>query len=385
MKFDIEREGSYSFDFVKDNMDNILACIARRDEKFELNYNERKRFYQNLFNSNGLMTGNVKPIGGDIRTRREIRKKGTYWQYELSDFWEGFAEFILQKDFIFLQTEVVWETLCDLMKKIGLEIYFLYEEIDKFYSDCSYKTCNILLDILKRKYEFENRPSEYIKSCTPVAPIEVIEKNGVKYYRLTFSEITFYIPKDEIDQTEVVIKLNRYIKTMRFQRFFRRLERLLLTPDEQNEYTKRCSAIEEYREAKIKEIKNTPGYIKARKQYMEAKIKAAEKIVNSYKVVFTKNDVIRTSEESQLLRDCLVDESIFALDSFGITKPTASFSFPKTFYFIEVKSISKKFGTVYLSPRQKRFIEEAKGKLDILILHIKVEPHEVTVRYLLPQ
>jgi hypothetical protein len=358
MKFDIEREGSYSFDFVKDNLDNILACIACRDEKFKRNYNERKRSYQNLFNSNGLMTGNVKPIGGDIRTRREIRKKGTYWQYELSDFWEGFAEFILQKE---------------------------YEEIDKFHSECSYKTCNILLDILKRKYEFENRPSEYIKSCTPVAPIEVIEKNGVKYYRLTFSEITFYIPKDEIDQTEVVIKLNRYIKTMRFQRFFRRLERLLLTPDEQNEYTKRCSAIEEYREAKIKEIENTPGYIKARKQYMEAKIKAAEKIVNSYKVVFTKNDVILTSEESQLLRDCLVDESIFALDSFGITKPTASFSFPKTFYFIEVKSISKKFGTVYLSPRQKRFIEEAKGKLDILILHIKVEPHEVTVRYLSPK
>jgi hypothetical protein len=118
---------------------------------------------------------------------------------------------------------------------------------------------------------------------------------------------------------------------------------------------------------------------------MEARIKKAEKIVSSCKIVLKTNDIILTPEESQLLRDCLVYESIFALDLFGITKPTASFSFPKTFYFIEVKSISKKFGTVYLSPLQKRFIEKAKGKFGILITHIKVEPHEITVRYLSPK
>ena len=420
MKFDIEREGSYSFDFVKDNMDNILACIACRDEKFKRNYNERKRSYQNLFNSNGLITGNVKPIGGDIQTRREIRKKDTYWQYELSDFWEGFAEFILQKDFIFLQKTLddlaeknglkkfwldyderekfyqnlfnltignvepkgekkkYWQydyhesfgefihqkdfiffekILDDLAKKIGLEKYFLYEEIKELYLECSYKYSqrDILLDILKRKYEFEKYEFEN----------RLIE-------RLTIIR--------NIDNNDIKVWVNK-------KNGLRNI--YALTSDEFDEYKRRRSEIRskiyEHVEAKFEEIKNTPEYIKAEKGYMEARIKKAEKVVSSCKIVLKTNDIILTPEESQLLRDCLVDESIFALDLFGITKPTASFSFPKTFYFIEVKSISKKFGTVYLSPLQKRFIEKAKGKFGILITHIKVEPHDVTVRYLSPK
>jgi hypothetical protein len=334
------------FIFLQKTLDELSKKI--RLKKFQFDYDESQKFYQNLFD---LLIDNIEPIG---------EKKNQYYR-------DGFCEFILQNDYSFCEFIhqkvlqkgfIFFEKILDaLSKKIGLEKYFLYEEIKELYLECSYNYFrrNILLEILKRKnafekYEFENRLIEDL----------LVVRNHVK------------------NDIEVWVDKKNGLRNI-----------YTLTSDEFDEYERRRSEIHskiyEYVEAKFEEIKNTPEYIKAEKEYMEARIKKAEKIVNSCKVLLNKNEIILTPEESQLLKGCLLNNSIFALDLFGIKKPTASFSSPKRFYFIEVKSITKISGGINLSHPQKNFIEEVKDKFGILILHFKVEPHEVTVRYLLPK
>jgi hypothetical protein len=365
MKFDIVREESYSIDFMEDNMDNITCVLCRdiRDEKF----NEIKGFYQSTF-KNGLITGNVR------------QSSRLCWKYEVSDFWEGFAEFILQEDFIIFNYS-------DIPPSVNKEIEKLSTGYLDVSSECREEAFNVLLEILKRKYKIKNKSGKdesFGRSYNGVK-----EENGVKFYVLTFNKFDgvrnilteLHLPKDEIDKTEAMAKLNRLNLSRKesgltvsnidiLSEWF--LEGLL-APDEKDEYQRRCLEIRESIELKFK--------------MTEWKIKIAEEICNSYKPILDKNNIILSPEELQLLKECLSDFIPYepALDLFGIKKPTTSFSFSKPFYFIEVKSVSKKSSGINLNRSQKSFIEDVKSRFGILILHIRVEPHEIIVRYLSPK
>jgi hypothetical protein len=85
-------------------------------------------------------------------------------------------------------------------------------------------------------------------------------------------------------------------------------------------------------------------------------------------------------EDLQFFKECLFPSGS-PFDFFGIRRRKSSF--PEPFYFIEVKS--RKLSHLGLSPNQRKFMEEVKGKFGILILHIKLEPQGVRVKYISPK
>ncbi len=67
MNYNILKDESFNTDFVKNNIEDILAC-GHADKHLEV---------KNIFNTKGLVTNSKK----------------------FYKFWEHFAEFLLQKDF----------------------------------------------------------------------------------------------------------------------------------------------------------------------------------------------------------------------------------------------------------------------------------------------
>ncbi len=358
MKFDIVREEPYSLDFVKDNLEYIFSCLTNRNDFFKSTvfFHDKKIFIENLFDSSGLMTSGTK----------------SGFHFELSNFWEGFAEFILQKDFKFYKKDYVFDKKgIDGEFRDGIIKFNLFnEEIEEVESRLRDKEENILCDILKQKYEFKHKPHEIVS-------IQIMEKNGAEFYTIPFKKFVFLIPENEVDKSDIRMKWNypkhdlqefqeltpTTIGTTTLRLSTSVLLISLLTPNERTEYHDKCIETQEY---------------------TELKIKRAENISNAYKFVLEKNNIMLSAEDSYVLVECFIAHSM-ALDLFGIKKPTASSSFLKPFYFIEVKTTNSKFGHLNLSALQESFLEKAKDKFGILIINIKVEPNEAVVRFLVPK
>ena len=338
MKFDILSEESFSLDFVKNNLENIAYLACDRDKHFDVK-REIQRI-EDFFKTNGLVTNNT-------RSSRHFR------------FWEDFAELILQKDLKTYKTKFVHFKDGFVHKENIIEIDLSGEEIKKLASKYSIKKDNILCDLLKQKYEFEPIVPEIIGSSGwgYVNLNHTIEKNGIKFYAAPFNGYAFIVPKNEADKKDLrcrgTISPHMVLSIMFLEG--------LLSPDELDEYYRECYESQEH---------------------IEWETQIAENTYSTYKSVLAKNNITLSTEESHFLRECIIIHSN-SLDLFGIKKANSSFS--KPFYFIEVKSISKKFGRPRLTYGQERFIEYAKEKFGILILHIKVEPNEVVVRFLSPK
>lgn len=348
MKFDLVRKESYSLDFVKDNLEYIF-------ERFKSKFShDRKISIENLFDSSGLMTSGTK----------------SGFHRELSDFWEGFAGFTLQKDFKFYNKDYVCDKIGTEPRDGIIKINLFNEEIEEVESRLRDKEENILCDRLKRKYEFKHKPHEIVS-------IQSIEKNGAEFYTIPFKKFVFLIPKTEIDKSDIrclwfypkhdlqefqeLTPTTIGTKTLRMSTSSLLIR--LLTPIEETEYHDKCIETQEY---------------------TELKIKRADDISNAYKFVLEKNNIMLSAEDSYALVECFKAHSM-ALDLFGIKKPTASSSFLKPFYFIEVKTTNSKSGHLNFSTLQESFIEKAKDKFGILIVSIKVKPDEAVVRFLVPK
>ncbi len=264
MKFGIVREESYCLDFVKDNLEYIFECLTNRNDFFKSTVfsHDRKISIENLFYSSGLMTG------------------GTKSGFELSNFWEGFAEFILQKDFKFYKKDYVFDKKgIDRESRDGIIKFNLFnEELEEVESRLRNKEENILCDILKQKYEFKHKPHEIVS-------IQIIEKNGAEFYTIPFKEFVFLIPKNEVDKVRMEWKLKEtpplpHWITEDLQKFQEltpttigtttlRLSTSvllisLLTPNERTEYHDKCIETQEYTELKIKRAENISNAYKIR-------------------------------------------------------------------------------------------------------------------------
>lgn len=346
MKFNIVKEEYYDYDFVETNLEKIFACIMRRDEFLKYTFGRKKNSIRDLFESNGLMTSGIEPS----------------LQFELSTFWEGFAEFILQKDFKFCGRECCHNIeMNESIDMINIDIS--NKDVLESESRLRSKENNILCDIFKQKYEFECISHEIIS-------IQTIEKNGIDFYIIPFNKFIFTIPKKDIE--DIRKKLFRPCSDFR-ERYgltpipmnlncpTPSLLRDLLTHNEKDEYYAKCIGTQEY---------------------IDLELKKAEIITNSYKSILERNDIILSDKDLQSLKDCLTSHPT-TLDLFGIKKPTASSYLHMPFYFIEIKSTNKEFRYARLNTNQQRFIEKVKDKFGVLILQIKISPDNVDVRHLL--
>ncbi len=321
MKFEILKEESFNLDFVKDVLKNI-ANNPHRDK------------YLEVFNSEGLSTN----------------------KYEFHDIWEDFAEFILSKEFE--------------LYKINRDIDYgdpFNEKTQELSKKYSHKRDMILCDILKRKYEFEQFEERQHAYGTK-------ERNGIPFYYFPLTNCVFYLPKDEMDNTEYGRRRLNRIEEQRktgethfatdLITFFSPwgLEHLL-TPAEKEEYMKECRKIQEG---------------------VELNIQRVETIYGSYTSVLAKSNLTLSDDELQFLKE-LIRTQIPTFDFLGVTKPNSSFS--KPLYFIEVKSRSAKTNAGYarVSPVQNKFIEKVKEKFGILIFLIELKPDKVIVKFFSPK
>lgn len=344
MKFDTLREESLSLDFVKDNLENIAYFSCSRDKHFDVN-REIQRI-EDFIKTNGLVTNNTR-LGGHFR------------------FWEDFAELILQKDFKTYKQSFVHFKDWFVHKENIIEIDLSGEEIKKISMKYSIKKDNILCDIIKRRYRFEFKPLKEFGyfGYGRVKSNQIIEKDEIKFYIVPFNEIAFFVPKGDAKRrlSRGILKdiehcmggINIGTPSIWF------LEGLL-TPDELDEYSRKCYESQER---------------------IEWEIQIGDNTYRTYKSVLAKNNITLTTEESQFLRECLITHPN-TLDLLGFKKTNSSF--PKPFYFIEVKTTTKMFGHPKLTFGQEKFIEKAKDKFGILILHIKVEPDKAVVKFLSP-
>ncbi|MCX9025801.1 MAG: hypothetical protein OIN85_06870 [Candidatus Methanoperedens sp.] len=311
IEFEFLKGESFELDFVKDVLKNTN--------------NPHRDKYLEVFNSEGLLTN----------------------KYEFWDIWEDFAENILSKDF----------ELYKINRDIGVPFNEKTQELSSKYC---HKRDMILCDILKRKYEFEQfeeRQHEYGKK----------ERKGIQYYYVPFTNCVFFLPKDEMDNTEYGrMRLNRIEDARKtgktyfepLMTFLSPLERFL-TPAEKDEYRKECEKIQEGIEEKNQIVENIYGlYISA----------------------LAKSNLTLSDDELQFLKELITTQTP-TLDFLGITKPNSSFS--RSFYFVEVKS--SKSGFARASPVQKKFIEKVKEKFGILIFQIELKPDKVTVKFFSPK
>lgn len=314
MKFEILKLESFNLDFIKDVLKNTN--------------NPHRDKYLEVFNSEGLSTD----------------------KYEFHDIWEDFAEFLLSRDF----------ELYKINRDIGVPFNEKTQELSKKYG---HKKDKILCDILKRKYEFEQfeeRPGSY----------GTTERNGIQFYYFPLTNCVFYLPKDEMDNTEDGRKRLNLIEEQRKTGEIwhntslihwlspYKLERFL-TPAEKDEYVKECEIIQEG---------------------VEHHIQIVENIYGLYKSALAKSNLTLSDDELQFLKE-LITTQIPTLDFLGVTKPNSSFSRP--LYFIEVKS--SKSGYVRASSVQKKFIERTKEKFGILVFHIELKPDKVIVKFFSPK
>lgn len=313
-RFEILKEESFNLDFVK----NVLKNTN----------NPHRDKYLEVFNSEGLSTD----------------------KYKFHDIWEDFAEFILSRDF----------ELYKINRDIGVPFNEKTQELSSKYR---HKRDMILCDILKRKYEFEQfeeRQHTYGKT----------ERNGIQFYYFPLTNCVFFLPKDEMDNTEggrrrlkgieeqrktgetrIATSLTFWLSPQMLERF--------LTPAEKDEYVEECKKIQEG---------------------VEHSNQIVENIYGLYKSALAKSNLTLSDDELQFLKELITTQTP-TLDFFGITKPNSSFSRP--FYFIEVKS--SKSGYARASSVQKNFIEKAKEKFGILNFHIEIEPNEVRVKFFSPK
>jgi transcriptional regulator with XRE-family HTH domain len=319
-RFEILKEESFNLDFVKDVLKNTN--------------NPHRDKYLEVFNSEGLSTD----------------------KYKFHDIWEDFAEFTLSKDFE--------------LYKINRDIDYgdpFSEKTQELSKKYSHKRDMILCDILKRKYEFEQfeeRQHEYGKT----------ERNGTEFYFFPLTNYVFFLPKDEMDNTEYGRRrLNgieeqrktgeRHIATsLIFWLSPPSLERFL-TPAEKDEYMKECKKIQEG---------------------IELNIQRVETIYGSYTSVLAKSNLTLSDDELQFLKELITTQTP-TFDFLGVTKPNSSFSRP--LYFIEVKSRSAKTNAGYarVSPVQRKFIEKVKEKFGILVFLIELKPDKVIVKFFSPK
>lgn len=352
MKYDILSEKSFNLDFVKNNIENIVYLAYNRDKHFDVEREIQRIEY--FIKTNGLVTNNTKS-GRDFR------------------FWEGFAELILHKYFKIYTTSFVRSQSNFVHRDNILEIDLSGEDFKNFASKYSIKKDNILCDFVKQKYEFEPITLDFIRSngWGFVNLNHTIDKNGTKFYVAPFNGYLFMVPKNAVYKD----KIRRYVaRDALLKNKFRNhgaftphkvlsivFLRDLLTPDELTEYDREC-----YESQELIEWNN----------------QIAENTFNTYNSVLTKNNITLSLEELRILRECIIIHRN-TLDLFGVEKTNSSLS--KPFYFIEVKTITEKFGHPRLTYGQERFIEIAKEKFGILILYIKVESNKVVVRFLSPK
>lgn len=320
-RFEILKEESFNLDFVKNVLKNKTNNL-HRDK------------YLEIFNSEGLSTNKYK-----------------FW-----DLWEDFAEFLLSKDF--------------KLYKINKDIDYVdpsSEKTQELMSKFGHKRKKILCDIFKRKYEFEQIEGNDTSDIR-LHKIGITERMGKQFYFVPLNKCVFFLPKDEVDNTEDGrrrlnrIEEQRKTGKPRFDTslltFLLNFERFL-TPAEKDEYTKECNKIQEITELGIQRV---------------------ETIYGSYISLLAENNITLSDDESQFLKELIITRTP-TLDFLGITRPNSSFSRP--FYFIEVKS--SKSGYARVSSVQKKFIEKAKEKFGILNFHIKIEPNEVRVKFFSPK
>lgn len=302
MIFRTLKEETFNLDFVKD----VLKNTNQR-------YRDR---YLEIFNSSGLLTEKMS----------------------LGNFGEDFARFLLHADFKICTRHFKYQNYVE-HKYIELE-----EKLDL---ECSHKCEEILCNMLKRKYEF-------MQDDRHIQHIRTIKKNGKTFYTFFSCGYLFFYPQDELEKSDEGRRLSQLIDT---GGFFGSLD--LLTPNEKDEYEKKCKGIQECIDYET--LRN-------------------ENVWRGYHRILLKNNITLSIEDLQFLKECLLPYGT-PFDFFGIRRRKSSFSEP--FYFIEVKS--RKLSHLGLSPNQRKFMEKVKGKFGILILHIKIEPQGVRVKYLLPK
>ncbi len=383
------------------NLDFVIDFLKKTN-------NPNRDKYLEVFNSEGLSTGISK----------------------FHDFWEDFAEFLLSRDF------KIYKISKDIDKP-SYEINNLMESIEKI----TQIQDMVLCDILKRRFEFEVKSHGY-DNPAPIEKngiqyfripfkewIFIVPKDEVDKINKKMSEMIMYlfswdnIPGDhngrliefltqkfgidwvktakieKVDDGRTIrltgennflslklnnekTKVNLEINDSRTYEFIAKIAlgelhiymnsafqknlfestkflfHLLLTPTEKDEFTK--------------EIKKSP-------ELAEMKIQEDKIIYESYKSVFTKNNITLSEDELQFLKELITIQRP-TFDFLGITKPSSSFSRP--FYFIEVKS--SKSGNPRLTSSQKKFIENVKEKFGILVFHIEIEPNGVEVKFFSP-
>ncbi|MDO9098379.1 MAG: hypothetical protein Q7U60_09690, partial [Candidatus Methanoperedens sp.] len=220
IEFEFVKGESFELDFVKDVLKNTN--------------NPHRDKYLEVFNSKGLLTN----------------------KYEFWDIWEDFAEKILSKDF--------------KLYKINRDIGNPYsEKIRELLSKISRKKDkikdNILCDILKRKYQFEQfeERQPHVSGFT--------ERKGIKYYYTPVinCNCVFFIPEVEKRREDPIVQRMKAPIVQRTKRperemaqltmEFLRLQRFL-TLTEKDEYIRKCEEIqyeeEEYDEARIQIVEN---------------------------------------------------------------------------------------------------------------------------------
>jgi hypothetical protein len=307
------------------NLDFVINVLKKTN-------NPNRDKYLEVFKSKGLSTG----------------------FHEFHDFWEDFAEFILSRDFKIYK--ISYPKVSEDFDKWNDRLPHL---LDK---RLQHRQSVVLCDILKRKFEFELRPHGY--DSRPVS----IEKNGIKYFKIPFKGWIFIVPKDEVDKTLKKIREMRDAGNLRSKTFCSVPKNPPISTQHLFTFMRTPTEIKEFRE----EMKKSP-------ESAELKIQLDKITYESYKSIFTKNNIMLSEDELQHLKELITIQSP-TIDFLGITKPSSSFSRP--FYFIEVKS--SKFGYPRLTHSQRKFIENGEEKFGMFVFHIEIEPNGVKVKFFSP-